>query len=258
METQAADQVINISLKGVEYALVLSGKAAVRIAALLMAMAKWVGQHEKSRGAMRLGSMLRSGKELTVFSVPEQSMREFTREARRYGITYCALRDKQVKDGVVDLLVRSEDAPKINRIVERYNMLPVDARVAAEGHSAPGREPQQEPVQPEQKQEGNPTLGRAGQDRSQKPPQNQPQTGRPSTRKKSRSKRGSVSLAGEKKTQPQWEVPERPSVVQQMRSIAERTGYTPQTSKLDRDKLDQVIRDGPPKDARAVPVPKGR
>lgn len=252
METQAADQVINISLRGMEYALVLSGKAAVRIAALLLAMAKWAQQHEKSRGAMRLGSMLRSGKELTVFSVPEQSMRDFTREARRYGITYCALRDKRVKDGVIDLLVRSEDAPKINRIVERYNMLPVDARVAAKGHSDPGREPL------EKKQEGNPTPGRAGQDRSQKPPQNQPQTGRPSTRKKSRSKRGSVSLAGEKKTQPQWEVPERPSVVQQMRSIAERTGYTPQTSKLDRDKLDQIIRSGPPKDARAVPVPKGR
>ncbi len=141
METQAADQVITISLRGMEYALVLSGKAAVRIAALLLAMAKWAGQHEKSRGAMRLGSMLRSGKELTVFSVPEQSMRDFTREARRYGITYCALRDKRVKDGVIDLLVRSEDAPKINRIVERYNMLPVDARVAAKGHSDPGREP---------------------------------------------------------------------------------------------------------------------
>ena len=158
----------------------------------------------------------------------------------------------------MDLLVRSEDAPKINRIVERYNMIPVDARVAAEERSVPGREPQQEPVQPEQKQEGNPTSGRTGQDRSQRPSQNQQKNGRASTRQKSRSKRGSVSLAGEKKTQPQWEVPERPSVVQQMRSIAERTGYTPQTSQLDRDKLDQVIRGGPPKGDRAIPVPKGR
>ena len=198
METQAADQVITISLRGMEYALVLSGKAAVRIAALLLAMAKWAGQHEKSRGAMRLGSMLRSGKELTVFSVPEQSMRDFTREARRYGITYCALRDKRVKDGVIDLLVRSEDAPKINRIVERYNMLPVDARVAAKGHSDPGREPL------EKKQEGNPTPGRTGENKRQDPSQNQQRKG-------------------------------RASVVRQLHRIAQETGYTPQSLDIGRD-----------------------
>lgn len=229
METQAADQVINISLKGVEYALVLSGKAAMRIAALLLAMAKWARQHEKSRGAMRLGSMLRSGKELTVFSVPEQSMRDFTREARRYGITYCALRDKRVKDGVIDLLVRSEDAPKINRIVERYNMLPVDARVAAKGHSDPGREP------PEKKQEGNPTPGRTGENKHQDPSQNQQRKGRAGIGKKSRSQPGFANSAPNRESTSVHEMPARPSVVRQLHRIAREIGYTPQSLDIGRD-----------------------
>lgn len=67
--------------------------------------------------------MLKSGRELTVFSVPEQRLKEFAQEAKRYGVTYCALRDSKVQDGVVDLLVRAEDAPKINRIVERYGIV---------------------------------------------------------------------------------------------------------------------------------------
>ena len=202
--------------------------------ALLLAMAKWAGQHEKSRGAMRLGSMLRSGKELTVFSVPEQSMGDFAKEAKRYGITYCALRDKRVKDGVIDLLVRAEDAPKINRIVERYNMLPVDARVAAQGHSAPGRESRQAPERPEKKQEGNPTPGRTGQNRSQRPSQNQQRKGRAGTGKRSRSQPGSASSVPEQRGYAKREQADRPSVAGQLHRIARETGYTPQSLDIGR------------------------
>ena len=119
---QATDQVVKVTLDGVEYILRLTGKAAVNTAAMLAAMAKTAMENRESRGAQRLATMLKSGKELTVFSIPEQRLKEFSKEAKRYGVTFCALRDKDVKDGVVDLLVRSEDASKINRIIERYSM----------------------------------------------------------------------------------------------------------------------------------------
>lgn len=146
--SQAADQVVRLSLEGVEYAVKLSGKAAVRIAALLLAAGRLANENAKSKGAQRMITMIKSGKQLTVFSLPEQSLKTFAHEAKRYGITYCALRDKETADGAVDLLVRAEDAPKINRIVERYDLVQVDAQIETE-------------EQPEQEErEENPTPGR--------------------------------------------------------------------------------------------------
>ena len=48
-------------------------------------------------------------------------------EAKRYGVVYCALRGKERSaDGMVDIMVRAEDASKINRIVERFKLATVD------------------------------------------------------------------------------------------------------------------------------------
>ena len=55
-------------------------------------------------------------------------MKQFALEAKRYGVVYCALRGKnQFADGMVDVMVRAEDASKINRIVERFKLATVDA-----------------------------------------------------------------------------------------------------------------------------------
>ena len=146
---QATDQVIKVTMDGVEYLLRLSGRAATHSAAMLMALGKMALESHESRGAQRLSTMLKSGKELTVFSVSETRLKEFGQEAKRYGITFCALKDKEVQDGVVDLLVRSEDAPKINRIMERYGMdaLAEDAQPVQETAERPttGRRQERRP-----------------------------------------------------------------------------------------------------------------
>lgn len=148
--SQAADQSVKLMLEGVEYAVKLSGKAVVRIAALLLAAARWANENAKSNGAQRIKSMIKSGKPLTVFSLPEKSLKAFAHEAKRYGITYCAVRDKETSDGAVDLLVRAEDAPRINRIVERYDLVHVDAQIETE----------EQPEQEREERDENPTLGR--------------------------------------------------------------------------------------------------
>jgi hypothetical protein len=53
-------------------------------------------------------------------------MPTFCKEAKRYGVLYCALRDKKNVDGLCDVMVRAEDASKINRIVERFQLATVD------------------------------------------------------------------------------------------------------------------------------------
>ena len=119
----AADQIVNMSLKGIEVLAKISGEGAKNLATYLYAVLK---DQKKTKGKTRLESLLRSGKELKVFAVKNEDLKQFTYEAKRYGVLYCALRDKKSLDGMCDIMVRAEDASKINSIVERFKLATVD------------------------------------------------------------------------------------------------------------------------------------
>ena len=131
---EAAEQVVRMTLNGVEVAAKISGKAAERLAVLLYAVLK---DQKKTRGKTRLNSMLRSGKELKVFAIGDRDLEKFCREAKKYGILYCVLKDKTANDGHTDVFVRAEDASKINRIFERMGYpAPVKEDTAAKKENA--------------------------------------------------------------------------------------------------------------------------
>ena len=120
---EAADQIVNMSLKGIEVIARISGEGAKNLAIYLYAVLK---DQKKTRGKTRLEGLLRSGKELKVFAVRNEDLKKFTEEAKRYGVLFCALRDKKSLDGMCDIMVRAEDASKINRVVERFKLATVD------------------------------------------------------------------------------------------------------------------------------------
>lgn len=121
----AAEQIVRLSLEGFEVAAKLSGSAAKNIALLLVTVLK---QEQKTKGKARLTNMIKSGKELKVFSIPQRDLKKFTEQAKRYGVLYCVLRDKNTKgeNVPVDIIARAEDASKIQRIVERFELGKVD------------------------------------------------------------------------------------------------------------------------------------
>lgn len=121
----AAEQVVRFSLEGMEVAMKITGTAAKEIAILLAAALK---AEQKTAGKARLSSMLKSGKELTVFSLPQKDLKKFFQEAKKYGVLYCTIRERGSKDenAAVDIITRAEDAPKINRVVERFKLAAVD------------------------------------------------------------------------------------------------------------------------------------
>ena len=133
---EAAEQVVRMSLEGVEVAARITGEGAKNIAVLLYSILK---EEKKTKGKARLTSMLRSGKELKVFTVRQKDLAKFTKEAKKYGVLYCVLTDRQNKDpnAEVDVIARAEDASKISRIVERFNLASVDtASIVAEAESS--------------------------------------------------------------------------------------------------------------------------
>lgn len=192
----AAEQIVRMSLEGTEVALRLTGSAAKNIAAALYTIAKNADRN-KTKGYQRLDAMLKSGKELKVFTISEEHLKCFAQEAKRYGVVYCALRGKEKSsDGMVDVMVRAEDASKINRIVERFKLSTVDAasikhdieRSRAEKESAPAppeqTAPQKDaedllldellgaPIQKEQQAPENPTAAK-----TEKSPPSEPISG---------------------------------------------------------------------------------
>lgn len=126
----AAEQVLRMSLNGVEVTAKITGEAAKQIAVLLYTLLK---QKNKTKGRMVLKNMLRSGKELRMFSLQKTDLKRFCEEAKHYGIVYSVIRSPKATDGLVELMVRAEDAARLNVIFERFHLAKVDlAQIATE------------------------------------------------------------------------------------------------------------------------------
>ena len=120
---EAAEQVTRILLEGTEVLLRLSGKGAERAAVLVYTTLR---QQEKTKGAARLSSMLRSGKPLKVYTFEEKDLPKFKEVAKQYGVLYTILKEKDKTGGVFDVLIRADDENKINRIIERFDLTKLD------------------------------------------------------------------------------------------------------------------------------------
>ena len=142
----AAEQVVRLSLETGEVAVKLAGEGAKQLAILLYAILR---EQKKTKGKTRLTNMLRSGKELKVFAVKDSDLQLFCREAKKYGVLYCVLKDRDATDGITDIMVRAEDASKINRIFERFNLATVDmAEIRSEIERSRAEQTADEPEAP--------------------------------------------------------------------------------------------------------------
>ncbi|MGM9970180.1 MAG: PcfB family protein [Anaeroplasma sp.] len=120
-----SEQVVRLSLEGFEVLARLTGSGAKNVAAMLYTIMK---DKKQTKGKTKLNNMLRAGKPLKIFTIKKEDLKTFAKEAKNYGISYCALVDKNNKelDGMVDIMVKEEDASRINRIVERFKLTTVD------------------------------------------------------------------------------------------------------------------------------------
>ena len=63
--------------------------------------------------------LLKEGKEIRVFCLDKDSLAEFKQHAKDYGIVYSALKQKNDESNIIDVLVKAEDTPRVNRILEK-------------------------------------------------------------------------------------------------------------------------------------------
>ena len=126
---EAADQIVRMSLNGVEVAAKITGKGAEKLTKLII----YIMQNQtQTKGKARLSQMLKSGKELKIFEVSDKDLAKFCSAAKKYGVLYTVLKDKNVDDGKTEIMVRAEDSAKVAHIYERLGIATVDIATVEE------------------------------------------------------------------------------------------------------------------------------
>ena len=97
--------------------------------------------------------MLREGKPLKFFSVPADRTREFAQEAKRHGLLFVPMRDRNDPEHI-EIAIWAEDSAKVERIIDRMQLDVVETGEAeimsdvTPEQPAPGQDaPERQPVQ---------------------------------------------------------------------------------------------------------------
>ena len=118
----ASDRVVKLMIDGVEVMVRLTGSGAKNLATALYA---YYNGEKKLKGATNLNKLLKSGKELQIFRLAEEDLKDFKVQATKYGVLFSAIKDTRADDGFVDIFIKKEDISKVNHVLGRldYNQL---------------------------------------------------------------------------------------------------------------------------------------
>ena len=230
--SDAAEQIVRMSLQGFEVGARITGSGAKEVAALLLAVMK---DKKKTAGKTNLVNMLKSGKELKVFSVRQEDFKKFTEEAKRYGVLYTALINKKAKDGVTDILVKAEDSSKINRIVQRFNLARFD-EVAIRGEIQKTKEMKSKGVKQK------PIEDKIKEELHKNPIKKEEQSVNPHLAKTEKSPQSKPFLKEQKNSDKGSKIKERPSVREKLEK------YKAEVKLRDQSEVKSEIKTKTPKD----------
>lgn len=116
--SDAAEQMVKETMIISETAAKLAGLGAKNLAVLLTL---YLREEHQLKGETNLKKLLKEGKEICVFCLDKDNLAEFKQHAKDYGIVYSALKQKNDDSRIVDVLVKAEDTPRVNRILEKMN-----------------------------------------------------------------------------------------------------------------------------------------
>lgn len=118
----AAESIVRLSMEGIEAALRITGSGAKGLAMVIIALLQ-SNDSLRNKGRTRLKTMLKSGKPTAVFAVKNDDLEAFMASAKKYGILYAVVRDPGgMGQDVTDVIVKSEDAGRVNRLVEKFDL----------------------------------------------------------------------------------------------------------------------------------------
>ena len=138
---EAADQLVRMMLSGSEVMIRLSGSAAKNALALSMALAK---QNKQLSGKVNMARMLRQTRDLRLFPMTPEQYKEFQRQARKQKLLFSAIKDKDDKGRLIDVVMPVTELDRANMIFERirYTGQPEHSESAREREKDSDRNPE--------------------------------------------------------------------------------------------------------------------
>lgn len=224
--SDAAETIFKMYLEGTEFLLKTGGSLTKNCLVGLYALSK---DQKKSRGKTTLSKMLKTGKELKIFTIKKDDLKLFQQEAKRYGVLFTALFDKKNPDGKVDIMCRAEDAAKINRIINRFKLVSYD-EVSIKSEimkTRDGKEANDKGVEPK-------SLDDLVDDLMSKPVQKEENTmSNPELAKTAKSPQSERSSTSKNKTEVGTNSDKKPSVREEIKNIKEEQKQKAELEKSD-------------------------
>lgn len=108
--SEAVDLMVREGLQITEASIKLLAAGSKNLAAFIYALAK---DNKRVSGRTNMGRLLREGKELRVFQLRESDLAAFHAYAKK-GVLYAVVKDKNARDGLVDLITNVDFAAQVN------------------------------------------------------------------------------------------------------------------------------------------------
>lgn len=161
---EAADQMVSYAFKGSEVVLRLSGDAAKHLAIYLANLLKQGGP---SKGKTTLRHMIADGSPLKVQRIGVNEIPYFNQMAKKYGVMFVAVKDKNQRGGTCDIMFRADDSARVNRIFDRLNISdhPDVAHIQSEIRRTRGENRQERGENRKGRGEGQPEHGEGQSER---------------------------------------------------------------------------------------------
>lgn len=113
---EVADLFVKEGIEITEAALKLAGLGAKNLAAIIIALLK---ENTKLQGKTTMKQLLKADKPLCILQIKKKDLKEFQREAKKYGVLFSAVSDKTSDSELCDIIAKQEDVTKLNHIMEK-------------------------------------------------------------------------------------------------------------------------------------------
>lgn len=113
---EVADLFVKEGIEITESALKLAGLGAKNLAAIVVAL---LNNDYKLQGQTKMRQLLKADKPLCIMQIKKKDLKEFQREAKKYGVLYSAVSDKTSDSEFCDIVAKQEDVTKLNHIMEK-------------------------------------------------------------------------------------------------------------------------------------------
>ena len=116
IESETGDLLVRVILDGGERMIRLSGSAAMMSRKLLVFLCALMKKGTAKDIALNPNGMC-------MVAIPEESIKDFARTAKKYNLRYFIAKDKINEKGFQDICAKAEDAAVISRICEKLELM---------------------------------------------------------------------------------------------------------------------------------------